>query len=149
MSSDFWSQALRPGLDGQSMLATLATHAPRNSRGTGGGLDGACCESAGAEIAALNRIVEEAEDAVAVVAVVLGGVDPALRRDTMRPPRRILEAKTFDLVAELAERCRRGRAGEPAADHEDGVFPLVRRIHQLHLEPVPVPFLFNRAGGDL
>ena len=36
---------------------------------------------AGAEVAALDGVVEEAEDAVAVVAVVLGGVDPALGGD--------------------------------------------------------------------
>src|SRR5437763_1467562 len=33
---------------------------------------------AGAEVATLHRVVEEAEDAVAVVAIVLGGVDAAL-----------------------------------------------------------------------
>src|SRR4051794_4829765 len=32
-----WRSTLRPGLDGQSMLATVATQAPRNSRGGGGG----------------------------------------------------------------------------------------------------------------
>ena len=34
---------------------------------------------AGAEVAALDRVVEETVDAVAVVLVVLGGVDAALR----------------------------------------------------------------------
>src|SRR5690606_41788945 len=42
---------------------------------------------AGAEVAALDRVVEEAEDAVAVVLVVLGRVDAALGRDGVRPPR--------------------------------------------------------------
>lgn len=36
---------------------------------------------AGPEVAALDRVVEEAVHGVAVVAVVLGGVDPALRGD--------------------------------------------------------------------
>ena len=36
---------------------------------------------AGAEIAALHRVVEQAVDAVAVVLIILGGVDAALRGD--------------------------------------------------------------------
>jgi hypothetical protein len=39
---------------------------------------------AGAEVAALDRVVEQPVDRVAVVAVVLGGVDAALRRDRVR-----------------------------------------------------------------
>ena len=44
-----------------------------------------------AEVAALDRVVEEPEDRVAVVAVVLGGVDPALGGDRVRAPRRVVE----------------------------------------------------------
>jgi hypothetical protein len=40
----------------------------------------------GPVVAALDGVVEEPVDAVAVVAVVLGRVDPALRRDAVRPP---------------------------------------------------------------
>ena len=80
-----------------------------------------------AEVAALDRVVEQPVDAVAVVLIVLRRVDAALRRDAVRAPRRILEAEALDVVSELAER-RRGRAaGEPRADDDDGVFPLVRR----------------------
>src|SRR5688500_18325134 len=32
-----WSAVERPGLEGQSMFPTVATHAARNSRGAGGG----------------------------------------------------------------------------------------------------------------
>jgi hypothetical protein len=38
---------------------------------------------AGAEVAALDGVVEKAADGVAVVLVVLGGVDAALRGDGM------------------------------------------------------------------
>ena len=41
-----------------------------------------------AEIAALHRVVEQAVDAVAVVVIILGGVDSALRGDAVRAPRR-------------------------------------------------------------
>ena len=66
-----------------------------------------------AEIAALDRVVEQAVDAVAVVLIVLRGVDAALRGDAVRAARRILKAEALDVVAELAER-RRGRAAGQA-----------------------------------
>ena len=52
---------------------------------------------AGAEVAALDRVVEEALDAVAVVLVVLGGVDAALGGDGVRPARRVLVAEAWTL----------------------------------------------------
>ena len=33
-------------------------------------------------------------------------------------------------------------------DHDDGVFPLVRGVDQLHLEAVLVPLLLDRAGRN-
>ena len=49
---------------------------------------------AGAEVAALDRVVEEAVDAVAVVLVVLGGVDAALRGDGVRAARASPESRS-------------------------------------------------------
>ena len=72
-----------------------------------------------AEVAALDRVVEEPEDRVAVVAVVLGGVDPALRGDRVRAPRRVVEREDVDLVAELGQRRGGGRAGQAGADDDD------------------------------
>src|ERR1041384_5083015 len=37
MSSDFCCSVVSPLTDGQSVLSTVATHNPRNSRGIGGG----------------------------------------------------------------------------------------------------------------
>jgi hypothetical protein len=45
---------------------------------------------ASAEVAALDRVVEQALDAVAVVLVVLAALMPPLRGDRMRAARRIL-----------------------------------------------------------
>ena len=56
---------------------------------------------AGAEVAALDRVVEEAVDAVAVALVVLGGVDAALGGDRVGPAGRVVERERLDLVAEL------------------------------------------------
>ena len=60
----------------------------------------------GAVVAALHGVVEEAVDAVAVVRVVLGGVDAALRRDRVRAPRRVVERDDLHLVTELGEASR-------------------------------------------
>ena len=54
---------------------------------------------AGAEVAALDRVVEQPVDRVAVVAVVLRRVDAALRRDRVRAARAVLVAERPDVVA--------------------------------------------------
>ena len=74
---------------------------------------------AGAIVAALDRVVEQAIDAVAVVAVVLRGVDAALRRDAVGAARAVVNEERLDVVAELAERGRRRRAGQAGADDDD------------------------------
>src|SRR6059058_4038346 len=102
---------------------------------------------AGAEVAALDRVVEQPEDRVAVVLVVLGGVDSTLRGDRVRPPRRILEAEAGHPVAELGERRGRGGARQPGADHNDVMLQLVRRVDELDLRAVPFPFRRERSVG--
>ena len=101
-----------------------------------------------AEVAALDRVVEEPVDRVAVVLVVLGGVDAALRRDRVRPPRRVLVAEALDVVAELGQRRRGRRARQPRADDDDRVLALVGRVDELDVELVLLPLLLERAGGD-
>src|SRR5262249_55542442 len=67
---------------------------------------------AGTEVAALDRVIKQTVNAVAIVLVIFRGIDSALGRDRMRAARRILITKAFHAVTELAER-RRGRtAGE-------------------------------------
>ena len=68
---------------------------------------------AGAEVAALDRVVEEAVDAVAVVLVVLGGVDPALGGDRVGPPRAVL-------VAEARRPCSPARPAWPRPTRRPG-----------------------------
>ena len=86
----------------------------------------------GAEIAPLDGVVEEAINAVAVVLVVLGGVDAALGRDAVGPARAVVEAEALDLVAELGQRGGCGCACQAGADHDDLVLPLIRGVDQLH-----------------
>ena len=103
---------------------------------------------AGAVVAALDRVVEEPVDAVAVVLVVLRRVDAALRGDAVRAPRRVVEREHLHAVAELAERGGGGRAGEARAHDDDVEAPLVRRVHELHVELVVVPLLGDGPLGD-
>src|ERR1017187_3150728 len=104
---------------------------------------------AGAEIAALDGVVEQAVDAVAVIVIVLGGIDAALRRDAVRAPGGILEAEAVDVVAQLGQARRGAAAGQSRAHHDDGVLPLVGRIHQLEIEAMAVPSRLDRARGRI
>src|SRR5262249_12859947 len=101
-----------------------------------------------AEVAALDGVVEQAVDRVAVVLVVLGAVDAALRRDRVRAAGRVLEAEARDVVAELGERGRGGAAGEPRADDYHLVLALVGRVDEPELELRVRPLLLDRATGD-
>src|SRR5262245_62189900 len=89
-----------------------------------------------AEIAALDRVVKQAVDRVAVVAVILRGVDAALRGDGMRAARAVLETEGFDLVPELAQCGGRRSPGQSRADDDDLEFAFIGRVDQLHFLPV-------------
>ena len=117
-------------------------------------LDRDLCEAvdvrlAGAEVPSLHRVVEEATDRVAVVAVVLGGVDPPLRGDRVRAAGGVLEAERLDVVSLLPEGRRRRGTGEPGPDDDDGVLPPIGGVHQLHLEAMAIPLLRQRSRGDV
>jgi hypothetical protein len=104
---------------------------------------------AGAEVAALDGVVEETVDAVTVSLVVLGGVDAALRCDRVGAPRRVVEGECVHLVAEFGQcRGRRG-TGESRSDDDHLELPLVVRVHEFHVGLVVVPLVLHRSGGDL
>ena len=100
---------------------------------------------AGAEVAAFDGVVEEAVNAVAVVLIILGGVDAALRGDGVRAAGRILEAEALYVVAELGQGGGGRGACQSRADDDDVVLALVRRIHQLHIELGPFPRRLDRT----
>ena len=59
-----------------------------------------------------------------------------------------MEAEALDVVAQFGERCC-GRSSSQAGTHDNDVeFPLIGRVHQLHLQPIALPFLLQRAGGN-
>ena len=52
-----------------------------------------------AVVAAFDRVVKQAPNAIAIAWIVLGRVDTALSRNAMGAARGVLNAKTFDAVA--------------------------------------------------
>jgi hypothetical protein len=56
-----------------------------------------------AVVAAFDGVVEQPLHAVAVVLIVLRGVDAALRRDAVRAPGAVLDAEAQDVVAQFTE----------------------------------------------
>jgi hypothetical protein len=104
---------------------------------------------AGAEVTALHRVVEETVDAVAVVLVVLRGVDAALGSDAVGAARAVLVTERQHVVAHLAERRGAGTTCETGADDDDRVLPAVGRIDELHFETVAIPARLDRTRRSL
>ena len=102
-----------------------------------------------AEIAALDRVVEEAVNAVAVVRVIFRGVDSALGGDAVRAARTVLVTERFDVVALLAQRGGGRAAGETGADDDDLETAAIVRRDQPGIILVPAPLFRQRPGGTL
>src|SRR5262249_7167546 len=96
-----------------------------------------------AEISAFDRVVKKTKNAVSVVLIILGRVDPALSRDAVGTSRTILIAKARNVITQFGERSGGRSAGESGADNNDVEFALVRGIHQLHRKFMVVPLLIN------
>ena len=89
-----------------------------------------------AEIAAFDRVVKKPVNAVAIVLIILRGIDSALRRDAVRAPRAVLVTKALHVVTQLSQR-RRGRtARQTGADDDDLKFPPVVRRDELGMVPM-------------
>ena len=101
-----------------------------------------------AEVAAFDRVVEQAVHAIAVVLVILGGIDPALGGNAVGAAWAVLNTERFDVVTELTKGgCRRG-SSQTGADDDDVVFPFVGRIDKLGVAPKLIPFLGERSVGN-
>ena len=100
-----------------------------------------------AKVAAFDGVVEQPVNAVAVVLVVLGGVDAALGGDRVCATRAVLVTKDRDVVPRLTE----GGSGcgprETGTDDDDAVLPPVRRVHQLHVEAMARPARLDGTAG--
>ncbi|MCD6049282.1 MAG: hypothetical protein K0Q55_685 [Verrucomicrobia bacterium] len=101
------------------------------------------------EVTTLDGVVEKTTHGVAIVLVILRGIDAALRRHRVRAPGRIVKHEVMHFVTQLSQRGGSGGAGQTGTDDDDLVFPLVRRIDQLAVELVALPLLGERAGRDV
>ena len=104
---------------------------------------------AGAVIAALDGVVEEAMHRITIVLVILGSVDAALSGHRMGATRGIMEHEVVHLVAQFGQGRRGAGTSQTGADDDDLVLPLVGRIDQLGAELVFLPLVGQGAGGDL
>jgi len=94
-----------------------------------------------AEIAPLEHVVEQAVDAVIVILVVFGRIDPPLGSHRVRPTRGILVAENLHVIPQLPEG-RGGASTREACTHHYDIqsFP-VGRIHQFELRLMAIPLL--------
>ena len=104
---------------------------------------------AGAVITAFDGVVEQTVNAVAVVLVILRGVDTALSGDGVRAAGAIVEDKTVHLITELGHGSGSGSASQTGANDDHLIFPFVGRIDQLHVGFVGAPFVGEVAGGNI
>ena len=102
----------------------------------------------GAEVAAFDGIVEEAVNGVAIVLVILGGVDPALGCDGVGAARAVLVAEAIDVVTKFGKGGCGGSTGEAGTDHDDFEFSLVGGVDQLGVHFMGRPFVGQGAIGD-
>ncbi len=87
-------------------------------------------------------------DRVAVVVIVLGGVDAPLSCNGVGPPGGVMEGEDLDVVTEFAEAGGCGGPGEAGAHDDDLELPLVRRVDELHGELVVLPLVGDGADRD-
>ena len=102
-----------------------------------------------AVVAALDGVVEQPVDRVAVALVVLGRVDAALGGDRVGPARGVLVEERLHRVAGLAHGGRGRGAGEPGADDDDAQLASVGRVDQAGVELAVGPAHLDGAGRRL
>ena len=100
-------------------------------------------------VAALDRVVEQAEHAVVVVRVVLRCVDSALSSDRVGASGRIVVGEGLDVVSKLTERRCRPGAGEAGSHDDEVVLAAVGRVDELHVELALRPLVLDRPFWDL
>src|SRR5262249_54872158 len=97
----------------------------------------------GTKIAALHGILEKTKHTVTVVAIVLCGVNPALRCDGMCAPWSVVIGEAVDVITLLTESSGGRRPSQSRTHDDDRVFAAIGGIDQLHLEAALVPLLLD------
>ena len=103
----------------------------------------------GTIVATLDGVVEEAIHRVAVVLIVLGGVDTSLRSNRVGAAWRVLNAEVEHLEAHLAQ-CGGGAGASQSGTHHDDVeAALVGGVDEFLVRFIVSPFLSYWSLGDL
>ncbi len=102
---------------------------------------------AGTEVATLDGVVEEAVNRVAVVLIVLGGVDTTLCGDRVGAAGGVLDAEVIYVEAQLAEGRGGGSTRETGADDDYVEVALVGGVHELLVSFVVGPLLSDGTFG--
>ena len=92
-------------------------------------------------VAALDGVVEETVDRVAIVLVVLGSIDTALSSDGVSATRRVLNAEVEYVETHLAESGGSRSASETSANDNDVELTLVGRVNKFLVGFVVSPLL--------
>ena len=66
----------------------------------------------------------------------------------MRPARAVLIAETLNAVAQFAQGCGRGSAGQPRTNDNNFILSLVRRIDEPKFKLTAFPLFIERAGRN-
>ena len=102
----------------------------------------------GPEVAALERVGKEPLDAVAIVGVILGGVDTALGCHRMGPAGAVVEGDQLHPVALLRQGGRRRGPGQATAHHQHLELALAQRTDQRQAIAGAAPGIGDRARGN-
>jgi hypothetical protein len=101
------------------------------------------------KIAAFDRVIEKPVNTIAIVLVILGGVNPSLRGDGVRAARGILIAEALYVVTKFAQRRCSRTAGEAGADNNDLKLAAVVRTNEPAVIAVGGPLFIDRPGRNL
>jgi hypothetical protein len=101
------------------------------------------------EIAPFDGVIEKAIHAVAIVLVVLGGIDSALGRDAVRPARAVLIAEALHVVTLFSQGGGGRSPGEARAHDNNFKLPSIRRRDETDVVLVARPLFRERSGRDL
>ena len=102
-----------------------------------------------AKVAPFLRVLKEAKNCIAVIAVVLGRVNSPLGGNTMRTAWTILETKALDIIAHSRHRCGSQSTSEAGSHDYNFIFGTISRSDETDMIKMGLPFLCNRTGWDL
>ena len=103
---------------------------------------------AGAVVATFDCIVEETVYTIAVILIILSGVDTSLCCDAMRAAWAVMERKALDVIPQFAEGSSCSSAGETGADHDHIEAEFVVGGHEGDCGFILFPFGGDRAGRN-